>query len=170
MSTGTQVQAGRTPLLPVVAFTLVTLGGLSLFLFPAFIIRPFRYQSPVALSWAMQIRQVAPFWTLSAVLIAAVLAFLSWPLVRRWGKVLLVSGLVLVTSSAIMSRLNYFEWMFHHLTTPGFESAASSKLDSKEMVMAVRFGDDPRAYPIREMAYHHVVNDVVGGVPIAVTY
>jgi hypothetical protein len=38
------------------------------------------------------------------------------------------------------------------------------------MVIAVRFGTDTRAYPIREMAYHHVVNDVVDGVPIAVTY
>jgi hypothetical protein len=38
------------------------------------------------------------------------------------------------------------------------------------MVMAVKFGADTRAYPIVEMAYHHVLNDTVGGVPIVVTY
>jgi len=38
------------------------------------------------------------------------------------------------------------------------------------MILAVRFGSDARAYPIREMAYHHVLNDVVAGVPVAVTY
>jgi hypothetical protein len=38
------------------------------------------------------------------------------------------------------------------------------------MIMSVRLGDDDRAYPISQMAYHHVLNDVVGGVPIAVTY
>ena len=38
------------------------------------------------------------------------------------------------------------------------------------MILAVRLGDDARAYPISQMAYHHVLNDVVGGVPIAVTY
>ena len=38
------------------------------------------------------------------------------------------------------------------------------------MILAVRLGSDARAYPIREMAYHHVLNDVVGGVPVAVTY
>jgi hypothetical protein len=38
------------------------------------------------------------------------------------------------------------------------------------MVLALIFNDDARAYPVREMAYHHIVNDVVGGVPVAVTY
>jgi hypothetical protein len=38
------------------------------------------------------------------------------------------------------------------------------------MILAVRYSNDARAYPIREMAYHHILNDVVGGVPIAVTY
>lgn len=170
MRLGTQFQKRRTSLLPVVSFTIVTLGGLSLFLFPAFVIRPFRYQSPTALSWAMQIRHVAPLWTLIAAAVAGTLAWFMWSHARRWGKGLLVLGLVLATSSAVMARLDYFEWMFHHLSVPGFEAANSSKLDAKEMVMAVRFGNDARAYPIREMAYHHVVNDVVGGVPIAVTY
>ena len=69
-----------------------------------------------------------------------------------------------------MSRLNYFEWMFHPVDSAKFESESSSKLDTKEMILAVRYGSDARAYPIREMAYHHILNDVVGGVPIAVTY
>jgi hypothetical protein len=78
--------------------------------------------------------------------------------------------MVLVAFSAVMARMNYFEWMFHPVRSPGFEAEAQSKLDSSEMIMAIRFGDDPRAYPISEMAYHHIVNDVDGGVPVAVTY
>ena len=78
--------------------------------------------------------------------------------------------MVLVTFSAVMARLNYFEWMFHPVDSAQFETASASKLDKSEMILAVRFGDDARAYPIREMAYHHVLNDVVGGVPVAVTY
>jgi hypothetical protein len=69
-----------------------------------------------------------------------------------------------------MARINYFEWMFHPMDSPQFEAEAQSKLDSSEMIMAVRFGSDARAYPIREMAYHHIVNDMVGTVPVAVTY
>jgi hypothetical protein len=51
-----------------------------------------------------------------------------------------------------------------------FELTEQSQLEVGEMIMAVRFGSDARAYPISEMAYHHIVNDVVGGVPVTVTY
>jgi hypothetical protein len=60
--------------------------------------------------------------------------------------------------------------MFHPVQSAQFEAESASKLDKGEMILAVRFGDDARAYPIREMAYHHILNDVVGGVPVAVTY
>jgi predicted N-acyltransferase len=78
--------------------------------------------------------------------------------------------MLLVASSAVMARLNYFEWMFHPVDGPRFLAQADSKLDAKEMIMAVRLGTEARAYPISQMAYHHVLNDVVAGVPIAVTY
>ena len=156
--------------LPGIAFGLTVFIAAALFFIPAFIIRPFRYQSPGALSWAMAVRQVAPLWTLLASILALLLAAILWSVASKPKKSLLIFGLLLAAGSATMARLNYFEWMFHHLSAPGFEAASASKLDGSEMVLAVRFGDDDRAYPIREMAYHHVVNDVVGGVPIAVTY
>ena len=37
-------------------------------------------------------------------------------------------------------------------------------------VFGVVVGDQARAYPITMIAYHHVVNDVIQGIPIAVTY
>ncbi|HKU26019.1 MAG TPA: DUF3179 domain-containing (seleno)protein, partial [Candidatus Sulfotelmatobacter sp.] len=77
---------------------------------------------------------------------------------------------VLVLFSAVMARLNYFEWMFHPVDSPQFEAESASKLENAEMILAVRYDNDARAYPIREMAYHHVLNDVVNEVPIAVTY
>ena len=75
-----------------------------------------------------------------------------------------------VLFSAVMAPLNYFEWMFHPVDSAKFESESASRLAAAEMILAVRYGADARAYPIREMAYHHILNDVVGGVPIAVTY
>jgi len=93
-----------------------------------------------------------------------------WRGASRWRKGLLVLAGVPVLFSAVMSRLNYFEWMFHPVDGAKFESESSSKLAAGEMILAVRYGADARAYPIREMAYHHILNDVVAGVPIAVTY
>jgi len=139
-------------------------------MFPAFIIRPFRYQNPRTLLWAMAIRQRAPLVSLLCAVVTLLLAVYLWRSSSRWKKALLALAALAVTLSAVMSRLNHFEWMFHPVDSARFDSESSSKLDAKEMILAVRYGDDARAYLIREMAYHHILNDVVGGVPIAVTY
>ncbi len=151
-------------------FTLCALAAIALFFVPAFIIRPFRHQAPRALLLAMALRQRAPLGTLIAGLACLLFALALWRTANRWRKTLLALTLLLVAFSAIMARLNYFEWMFHPITGPQFLAQSESKLDPKEMILAVRFGGDARAYPISQMAYHHVLNDVVGGVPIAVTY
>ncbi len=41
-------------------------------------------------------------------------------------------------------------------------------LPSQE-VIGVAIGDDARAYPIKVLVHHEIVNDVVGSVPIVVT-
>lgn len=43
-------------------------------------------------------------------------------------------------------------------------------LDDPEPVAAVEVGDAVKAYPIRIMVWHEIVNDSLGGRPIAVTY
>jgi hypothetical protein len=151
-------------------FFLSAMVGIGMFFIPAFIIRPFSHQTASGLALAMALRQRAPWATLAAVLICVLFALILWNVVNRWRKVVLAVVMVLVTFSAVMSRLNYFEWMFHPIPSAQFESASASKLGKDEMILAVRFGSDARAYPIREMAYHHVLNDVVEGVPVAVTY
>ena len=141
-----------------------------MFFIPAFIIRPFSHQTQSGLAVAMALRQRAPWPTLIAAIVCVVFGLTLWS-AAGWGRKILLSVIMmLVVFSAVMARLNYFEWMFHPVDSPRFEAEASSKLDKGEMILAVRFGQDARAYPIREMAYHHVLNDVAGAVPIAVTY
>src|SRR3984893_1628085 len=152
-------------------FAVSAVVGIGLFLIPAFVIRPFRYQSPRALLFSLAVSQHAAWATLVAAAVCIVLGLRTWTSVNRWwGKPLLAAALVLVAFSAVMARMNYFEWMFTPIAGPGFEAEAGSKLDAGEMMMAVRLGSDARAYPISAMAYHHILNDVVNGVPIAVTY
>jgi hypothetical protein len=151
-------------------FSLCTIVAVVLFFVPVYIIRPFRYQAPRALWLAMALRQRAPLGTAIADLACLLCAFLLWRTVGLWRKSLLLLVLCVVTFSAVMARLNHFEWMFHPIAAAQFVAQSHSKLDPKEMIMAVAFGGDARAYPISQMAYHHILNDVVGGVPIAVTY
>ncbi|MFQ5954696.1 MAG: DUF3179 domain-containing protein [Kiloniellales bacterium] len=54
---------------------------------------------------------------------------------------------------------------------PEFVSAHGEvELGPREPVIALTLNGDMRAYPLRILIWHEIVNDVVGGVPVAVTY
>jgi len=151
-------------------FLVSGLTDIGLVLVPAFIIWPFRHQTPRALTLAMALRQRAPLGTLLVLPLCLLFAWVLWRADSLRRKIVIGMVLLLAASSTVMSRLNYFEWMFHPIDRPQFVAESASKLAPGEMILAVRFGSDARAYPITQMAYHHVLNDVVGDVPIAVTY
>lgn len=58
------------------------------------------------------------------------------------------------------------------LTAPAFASPedAARWLGDAEPVAVVAGGGEAKAYPYRILTYHEIVNDVVGGVPVAVTW
>ena len=151
-------------------FLASALTAIAMFFIPAYVIRPFHHQTAAALTLAMDLRQRAPRGTLTAAVICVVFALILWRASNLWRKIVLSAILLLVVFSTVMARLNYFEWMFHPVDSARFDTEEASKLEKDEMILAIRFGGDARAYPISEMAYHHVLNDVVDGVPVAVTY
>ncbi len=58
------------------------------------------------------------------------------------------------------------------LSDPSFIKVADERrIEDREPVITVEFGGHtPRAYPIRYLTWHEIVNDVIGGVPVAVTF
>jgi hypothetical protein len=57
------------------------------------------------------------------------------------------------------------------LTDPPFEAVSDVDwLTSEEPVIAVEQNGDARAYPLQIMTWHEIVNNTVGGVPVAVTF
>ena len=86
---------------------------------------------------------------------------------RWWSRALLVLALVPLAGAAWLARQNIFEKMFAPLADPRFARAAeASWMADGDMVMAVERNGEAVAYPVRQLAYHHIVQDVVGGVPI----
>jgi len=64
-----------------------------------------------------------------------------------------------------------FRGVFQALTDPAIVPAAQmTELGDDEEVLGVRLGGQSRAYPARFIAWHHIVNDTLGGRPVAVTY
>jgi hypothetical protein len=55
---------------------------------------------------------------------------------------------------------------------PTFVSSgqAAAWLSSEEPVVVLEIKGDARAYPVQIMTWHEIVNDTVGGTPVAVTY
>ena len=50
------------------------------------------------------------------------------------------------------------------------QAAADGWLDDREPVLVVEHGETARAYPFQILVWHEIVNDELGGRPIAVTY
>jgi len=53
---------------------------------------------------------------------------------------------------------------------PRFLPASRTDLPGTEPVIGLEYNGVARAYPLRYMTSHEIVNDVIGGVPLAVTY
>jgi len=58
------------------------------------------------------------------------------------------------------------------LDAPVFADVAESidQLEPAESVVALEINGDARAYPVRVLIWHEIVNDTVGGTPVSVTY
>ena len=50
------------------------------------------------------------------------------------------------------------------------DAFADGAIGPREPVISVAVGDDIRAYPLRILMFHEIVNDVIGGIPVAITY
>jgi hypothetical protein len=139
--------------------------------YPVYVIRPFRAQGPRELQAALAVLRVRPIVLGIAMAAALASAVFYWPVAaRRWRAVLAIAGALIVAGVAALARINIYEKMFHPMGPPAFDAASATKLDGAEKVITVAIGGEARAYPIRSMSYHHVVNDAVGGVPIVATY
>jgi hypothetical protein len=58
------------------------------------------------------------------------------------------------------------------IDNPKFQSVqeADKILEDSELIVGLNINDDIRAYPLQILVWHEIVNDVVGGKPVAVTY
>ena len=151
---------------------LLTLVGLAIVLAPVWIIQPFRPQSQKDVAWSYVMRNWSPLVTILCSLLALALVVFLWSGARRWWrKAALVVIVLPLLGATWLARQNHFEWMFHPLPKAAYASAAETKfVADADMVMTIENNGEAVAYPIRLMAYHHVVQDTVGGTPIMATY
>jgi hypothetical protein len=147
-------------------------AALALVVIPVWIVQPFKRETEEGLRLAYTLKRWSPLVTLLIVGVAVALVVGLWRGARRWWrKAALFLPLPFIFLALWFARQNHFEWMFNPITEVAHSRTADATyVEDDDKVLAVEINGEPVAYPIRQMAYHHVVNDVVGGVPIAATY
>ncbi len=139
---------------------------------PVFLIQPFRPQTARSLETGYALRSWGPWVTLLAAALSISAAVLVWRRTRRrWAKALAALLVVPVLAAAWFARQNHFEWMFSPLAAPAYAGAGEADfVQGGDMVLAVERAGERVAYPVRLLAYHHLVADVVGGSAVVATY
>ncbi len=157
---------------PAAALAALALVLFASVLVPVMLIQPFAPQTEAAIAASYLLRRWSPWATLAGLGLLLWGTVRTWPRVRsRWGRGLLLLPAALGAFAAWGARQNHFEWMFAPLPGAGFARAVdASFVAAEDMVLAVARGADAVAYPVRQLAYHHLVEDEIGGVPIVATY
>ena len=149
--------------LTVIAFAVVAA--------PVWLIQPFSPQTVRSVAVSYTLRRWSSLITALSLACAVFLVAQLWRGSRWWKKAFLVVVFIPLLASTWFARQNHFEWMFNPLANPAYAKASdASFVAGSDMVLAVENNGEAVAYPVRLMAYHHVVQDVVGGTPIAATY
>ena len=137
-------------------------------IFPLWIIQPFRHQSDTPLRIALFALRYGPRVVMVAFAGIAVLSALFWRRSRQ--SFFFVPCLLFAGLAGLLAKTNVYEKMFHPDVAPVFETAAKANLAGTDMVMTVTLNGQTHGYPVRAIAYHHVINDTLGGTPIVATY
>ena len=150
---------------------ILCLAALAAVIIPVRLIMPFRAQTQSALSTAFLLRHWSPLFTLIAAAAILVLTVWLWSGSRWWRKAILVLLLIPTLVATWFARQNHFEWMFNPLPNPAYVKVSDAGfVNDSDLVMVVENQGEAVAYPIRQLAYHHLVDDTVGATPIVVTY
>jgi hypothetical protein len=139
--------------------------------YPLYVIRPFRAQGAAELAVALALRIRGPAIATAAAILALLLSTVLWRTTKlAVSRAVSTAAALLTIAAAALSHVNVYEIMFHRIDSVQTMPVSEAKLDADDMVLAVSVDGQSRAYPIRMMGYHHVVNDRLGGLPIVATY
>lgn len=154
---------------------IIVAAALVIVIVPVWIVHPFKPETQRGLSIAFAMRSWSPVLTIVALVFSFVIVGYLWRGRHGWGRWFVRASLVILLlpllAAAWFARQNHFEWMFNPLAHSAYvRIAEASFVADSDMVLAVDKNGEAVAYPTRLMAYHHVVQDVVGGTPIVATY
>jgi hypothetical protein len=153
------------------SLSLIVAAAVAMVAIPVFVIMPFKAQTAAGVEWSYRLRRWSPPATVVGTILFLALCVKLWRGSRWLGRLAMPALLAPLLGVTWFTQQNHFEWMFNPLPNADYARAGEAGYVAEgDMVMAVEINGDAVAFPVRQMAYHHVVNDVVGGKPITATY
>jgi hypothetical protein len=138
---------------------------------PAYVIVPFKSQSARGVALSFFLKHWSPLATAVAAVLSIALAAYLWRGGRWYGRLTMLIVVAPVFVFYWFARQNHFEWMFNPLPNPAYSSINDANfITDRDMVMSVVINGEAAAYPVRQMGYHHIVQDRVGGIQVVTTY
>jgi hypothetical protein len=142
----------------------LTILNVALILAPPVVALPPVNQTPAMLAAAHLAQALSPF---TSVLLAALAAVQLWRR-RTWSTAALLAVTLICVA---LSRVNLLERVF----APARDAQTTAigtfhNVRDTDMVIGVVIGGQSRAYPVRYLAYHHMLNDHLGSTALLPTY
>jgi len=139
---------------------------------PVWLTTPFSAQTERQIAVSHFLKSWSPVLTIVLAIVAIALTVFIWKSSKRWfGKVALIAPLLMIAVFTWFAQQNHFEWMFAPIENTKFTKVSETDfVADDDMVLAVKINDDAVAFPVRQMAYHHIAQTTVGGTPISATY
>ena len=151
---------------------IIAITAFAMVAIPVYLIQPFAPQTEIGVAISYYLRSWSPILTIIFAGIALFLVVTIWRNSKRWfTNIPLILPLFLIGFSVWFAQQNHFLWMFNPLESAKFAKISETNfVADDDAVMAVNINGDAVAFPIRQIAYHHVVQEVIGGQPITATY
>jgi len=146
------------------ALLILVLVNLALVIAPAIVAIPLLPHTPATVAVAHAAKIIAPAVSVASALFAVAMIF-------RLRRRSLWVALVLILACAALSRVNYLEWVFAPAGDAQLTAIGQFRdIRDGDMVIGVTLGGESRAYPVRYLAYHHMLNDRLGPTALLPTY
>lgn len=87
---------------------------------------------------------------------------------RKWIPALALASMLIVVYAFNFEMLA--DKMFRQPEKLTFKTHAENLLMDSSVVLGVEYNGEAKAYPIRYIAYHHQVRDIIGGTSMMITY
>ena len=134
---------------------------------------PMLAQTDGHLDLGYRLERSAPWITIGLFAVGALLVALQWRRAEWWlTRGLFALSLVVLGAGVWMSRVNWVERMFHPLEAGDYYDAveAQAELADEDVVLGLKVDGQAVAYPVRLIAYHHIVNERLKVEPFVVTF